>query len=383
MYGDIGGKGSWREQPLTNVAKQYTFKPTVDQSGGRMLFDQSYVEKQRLEMNALFARMTKNGEFQIEAERKWTVDKKTLFGETSSTVLLGETEKRQGLGMLGTGVINDSDMYLPFCLGGTTYRAGTPYAEGPFTSGVFHSTNSGVAWQMERISDFESEDPSVCRSKNYCYYFTPRGLSQGYGMWFSRKPVGGDSWEKPGELTKTYATTYGRYAAAAEVDTVHVCWMDCQNDMKRFNVDGPNIENDDIVYCHRKDSDSGWSKEVNLSKGLLYSYPPSMSVEGNDIVVAWAGIRSAGKHHNEYDQNDIYYVTSKDGGETWTKPLMVTDRAKDGITSGKPQVLLLRGVIHLFYIQGALEESRKISPGLTKLHQGPWPIYYQHRPFPN
>ena len=152
--------------------------------------------------------------------------------------------------------------------------------------------------------------------------------------------------------------------------------------MRRFNVDGSNIENDDIVYCHRKDADSGWSKDVNLSEGLLYSYSPSMSAEGSNIVVAWAGIRSAGKHHNEYEPNDIYYVTSKDGGETWTKPLMVTDRAKDGIVSGKPQVMLLNGVIRLFYIQGILEKPEQLSPGLTRLKQAPWPIYYTQCPFP-
>jgi len=236
---------------------------------------------------------------------------------------------------------------------------------------------------MERISDFEATDPMVCKTKNCYYYFATRGLGEGYGLWFSRNPVEGGPWENPGELTKTYATTYGRYAAVAEDDVIHACWMDCRNDMRRFNVDGPNIENDDIVYRHLKDSDSSWSKESKLAEGLLYSYPPSMSVEGKDIVVAWAGIRSAGKHHNEYDPNDIYYVTSKDGGETWTKPFMVTDRAKEGITSGKPQVMLLNGVVHLFYIQGALEKPKQISPGLTKLQQGPWPIYYQHRPFPN
>jgi hypothetical protein len=211
-----------------------------------------------------------------------------------------------------------------------------------------------------------------------------RGIPrQGYHLWFSRKLVQNSSWEDPGEVTKTYATVYGHYVAVAEDDMIHVCWMDCRHDMKRFNVDGPNIENDDIVYCHRKDSDSRWSKDVNLSEGLLYSYSPSMSVEGNNVVVTWAGIRSAGKHHNEYQPNDIYYATSKDGGETWSEPLMVTDKAKDGVTSGKPQVMLQNGVIHFFYIQGTLEKPEQLSPGLTRLKQAPWPIYYTQRPFPD
>ena len=84
----------------------------------------------------------------------------------------------------------------------------------------------------------------------------------------------------------------------------------------------------------------------------------------------------------ENGPNDIYYVTSKDSGKTWAKPLKITDRANDGIASGEPRVLLFNGVIHLFYIQGK-RESQQLSPGLTKLNQPPWPIYYTQRPFPD
>jgi hypothetical protein len=157
--------------------------------------------------------------------------------------------------------------------------------------------------------------------------------------------------------------------------------MDRRHNEWRFNVDAPNIENDDIVYCHRNDSDDNWSEDVILSKGLLYSYFPSMSVEGSRVVIAWAGIQIAGKSHTFNDPNDIYYATSKDSGNTWTKPLKVTDRTKDGITSGMPQVMLLNGVIHLFYTQGKMN-LQQISPGLTKLNQKPSPIYYTQRPFP-
>jgi hypothetical protein len=181
---------------------------------------------------------------------------------------------------------------------------------------------------MEKISDFGGLDPLVSKTKNYYYYFAARIIPRkGYHLWFSRKPAQGGSWEDLGELTKTYAMSYGRYNAVGEDDTAHICWMDRQHNMRRFNIDGPNIENDDIVYCHRKDSDSGFSKDVTLSKGVLYCYAPSISVEGNNVVIAWSGISSAGKHHTDYDPNDIYYVTSKDGGNTWSTPLKVTDKA--------------------------------------------------------
>lgn len=366
---------SWIESSIT-VPKEYVFWGTVDQINKKLLFQDEHMENQHQVTKILIGTLTDNIGLRDVKEKELVEDKQSFFGETGTNVQLG------GL-YLGAGVINGSDVYLPYYVHGQTRREGIIY-EGPFNSYVFHSTDSGATWQMEQISNFEGYDPLVRNSKNYYYYFAMRGIpSQGYHLWFSRKPVQGRSWEEPEEVTKTYATVYGHYVAVAEDEMIHMCWMDCRHDMKRFNVDGPNIENDDIVYCHRRDADSGWSKDVNLSEGLLYSYSPSMSVDGNNIVVAWAGIRSAGKHHNEYEPNDIYYVTSKDGGETWTKPLMVTDRAKDGIVSGKPQVMLLNGVIHLFYIQGTLAKPEQLSPSLTKLNQAPWPIYYTQRPFPN
>jgi hypothetical protein len=107
-----------------------------------------------------------------------------------------------------------------------------------------------------------------------------------------------------------------------------------------------------------------------------------MSVEGDRIVVAWAGVLTAPDWHNECDANDIYYRTSKDGGKTWATSLKLTDSAKAGITAGRPEVALQNGVIHLFYIEGKLNLKQE-SPGLTTLNQPPWPIYYTQRPFPN
>jgi Neuraminidase (sialidase) len=150
-----------------------------------------------------------------------------------------------------------------------------------------------------------------------------------------------------------------------------------------LNLTGPPVENSDIYYRRCRDADATWSNEVWLSRGLLYCYAPTIAAEGDKVVVAWAGIRNAGKYHSEYGPNDIYYVTSKDGGKTWTPPLKVTDGAKDGATAGMPQVALSNGTIHLVYIQGARRTAQELSPGLTKLGEEPWPLYHQHRPFPD
>ena len=322
-------------------------------------------------MSIFSTSMEKDGKVKREADRKWAIDKQTFFGATGTNTSLDNPT-------FGDGNINDKDIYLPFCLNGRTLTS-RAREDGPFCGGVFHSTDYGVTWQMERISDNEAWDPTIHKTGDYYYYIAIKYPA--YELWYSRKPVDGGAWSASARVIRTFAKELGNYAAVADGPAAHLCWMDCRHDKWRFDLSGPAIENDDIYYCHRKDSDSSWSKEIHLSKGLEYCYAPSISVEGDKVVVAWAGIQMAGKYHTDYDPNDIYYVTSKDEGNTWTKSLKVTDGAKDGMTAGHPQVMLLNGVIHLFYIQGKMDLQQV--GGLTKLNQPPWPIYYTQRPFPN
>jgi hypothetical protein len=218
----------------------------------------------------------------------------------------------------------------------------------------------------------------MCRTKSYYYYFMLKGPRD--GLWFSRKPVTGDSWTAPAVVAEAHSVVKGG-GVIAEGDTVHLCWLDRRHERRRFNLQAPDRENYEVAYCRRRDSDANWSKDVLLSRGMLYSYAPSMAVEGNKIVVAWAGVPTAPDWHVESHANDIYFAASKDSGKTWTKPQRGTDNIKADITTGIPAVALLNGVIHLLYIQGKLNLKREAS-GLTKLNQPPWPIYYQRRTFP-
>jgi len=394
LYGDketkcllMKNNNSWTEASFSGVSTEYLQGyPSIDQFNDTILFGQSCWEEGRITMNVLVSHMANDLKVRDTIERNWSVDKTALFGKDDPNIKLTMPGKRYCVGM-DIGIINGSDLYIPYHVEGQKVTQwGKKYMteNGPASSGVFHSSDSGATWQTERISDIVAEWPSVLRTENFYYYISPRGITPGYELWFSRKPVNGSSWDKQETLSKTFAFGMGGYyAAVGEGDTAHICWMDRRHNKWRFNLEGPTIENDDIAYCHRKDSGSDWSKDVILSKGVLYSYAPSMSVEGNNVVVVWSGIQTAGNVHTEYDPNDIFYVTSKDGGNTWSKPLKVTDGARGGVISGKPQVMLLSGAIHLFYIQGTLENPKQLSPGLTKLNRQPWPIYYTQRPFPN
>jgi hypothetical protein len=375
---------SWTKTQLTGIPRGYLWAyPAIDQASDRVFFEDGYMQNDQLVMNVLVGRMTGNLKVQDAMEKQWIMDKKTLFGQPSSNIRLNDPGKRDWPS-LGVGLINGSDFCIPYRIIGMAGLGGKGIIirNSLFQNGVFHSPDFGMTWQIEKISDFEAWLPSICKTKGYYNYFAIKN-DQG-DLWCSRKAIIGSSWEEPKVITQTFCNSalYWKYVAVADDDTVHVCWLDRRHEKTRFNLEAPDRNNYEVAYCHRKDSDTGWSKDTILSKGLFYSYSPSMSVEGDKIVVAWSGIQASGDWHYQNGPNDIYYVTSKDGGKTWTKPLRVTDGAKDGITSGEPQVMLLNGVIHLFSIQGK-RDRQQLSPGLTKLNQPPWPIYYTQRPFPD
>jgi hypothetical protein len=375
---------SWQEAQLTGVPQGYLWAyPAIDQATtDRVFFEQGYMENDQLVMNVLAGPMSGNITVQNTVEKQWITDKKALFEKAPPNIRLNDPGKRDWPS-LGVGLINGPDFYIPYRLIGEAWLGnGVSIDDSLFHNGVFHSSDSGMTWKIERISAFEAWLPSLCKTKDYYYYLGVNNYQR--NLWYSRKSAGGGSWDIPKVITKTFCNSvlYWKYVVTGEGDTVHLCWLDRRHEKSRFNLEDPYRRNYEVAYCHRNDSDSGWSKDIILSKGLFYSYSPTMSVEGYKIVVAWAGIRRAKDWYNEDNPNDIYYVTSKDGGKTWTEPLKVTDGAKDGITSGKPQVMLLNGNIHLFYIQGKMNLKQE-SPGLTKLNQPPWPIYYTQRPFPD
>ena len=369
-----GERKSWSKQELSVGSRNISADPLVDEDGERLLLKRNYAENDRIRFELLCIRLAEGAQMTLDNEVKWTTDKQSFLGSVPENVRL-----HSGSVHLGDGLANNPEIYIPFSIDAETV-AGKLFYRSHFNNGVFRSADSGKTWQLETISNFQGGAPTICRTKDYLYYFALRYPLPQYGLWFSRRSLEGDSWDAPEMITKTFGHDYGNYVAAATDDAVHVCWLDGRHEKTKLSID-PYEKNYEVAYCRRKDSDSGWSKEILLSKGLLFAYWPTMSVEGDKIVIAWAGIKTAKGSHGEYAPNDIYYAMSKDGGKSWTNPFKLTDGAKDGIVSGRPQVVLLNGVIHLVYVQGKMNLKQE-SPGLRKLNQSPWPIYYQQRPFP-
>lgn len=377
--------GDWRRVVLNGVPeKGYLIGlPGLDRGSNGVFYSGGIMEHDQLVMSVLLGNMNTT-RVQIVTETRWTIGKPVLFGPTGPSVRLNNPG-RQRWPYLGAGVMRGSDLLLPYCLSAISVTTHTE--EGPFNNGIFHSVDAGKTWRMERISTNQAFHPAAVRSAGYYQYFVASLAAKrgaGFELVSSRKAVEGGTWT-PAKAITSHLCIKGldpAYSVVSDGQTTHLCWLDRRNEKRRLNPMNPQRENYEIAYSCRKDSDADWQKGVIVSKGVFYSYTPSISVESNRIVVVWSGSDNDEDLHGEHSPNDVFYATSKDGGNTWMQPVKVTNSATNGITSGRPQVMLLNGTIHLFYIQGQ-RQTEEISPGLTKLNQPPWPIIYQWRDFPN
>jgi hypothetical protein len=372
MIRNNDSSNSWVQIPISDVPGDSAFYcPAFDETNDRIMFERGYIESNQLYMGAVFIHMTANVRAQVESERKWTRDQESLLGETDPNVTLNDPailarlpKVNRDYPCFGKGTLTKSEACIPFSLRTKKCTPPNTLSDGPYWSGLFHTADFGESWSFEKVAEWDGGEPEICRTKSYCYYF---GMA-GRGIWFSRKPVDG-LWSEPKFLTETFAGSRGG-GAVVENDTVHFCWLDRRHEKWRLSIDDMYVGNYEVFYRQRKDSDPAWRKDVIVSKGMLFSHWPSMSVEGEKIVIAWVGAI------NNNDAHDVFYATSKDGGETWARPLKVTDHAKDGITSERTQVALQNGIIHLFYVQGQWDRHEQV------WNQGSWPVYYQQRPFP-
>ena len=249
---------SWTQLPISDVPGDCAFySPALDQTNDRIMFERGYAESNQLQLGVIFLRVPINGRIQIEAERKWIVNKTNVSGMNSQDVSFSEWLGRHGWLKLGSGVINGSESYFPSSVEGFTHDTnGVAKARGPYWTGVFHSTDLGKTWQMEQVSDSDCFDLSVCRTATYYYFFANRavGKNRGGGLWFSRKSAESSTWDAAKAVTKT--VPFGvdeRYSAVANGDTIHVCWLDNRHEIKYWlSLARSGRGNYEVAYCRQK-----------------------------------------------------------------------------------------------------------------------------------
>jgi hypothetical protein len=128
-------------------------------------------------------------------------------------------------------------------------------------------------------------------------------------------------WEPDTRLTNSADTSRTSYTMqrciAACGDTVHLTWSDKQGpstDVKGVNKFG-------IFYMRSFDGGLTWENARRLTASPGISFSSSMSVSGSLIHIAWRDDRDGNQ--------EIYYIRSTDGGETWgTETRLTSDPAR-------------------------------------------------------
>jgi len=148
----------------------------------------------------------------------------------------------------------------------------------------------------------------------------------------------------------------GAFLAEAADRTLHLCWMDMhlKQGLGFFIYGDWDIgRKDNQVYYHNyRENDGKWSKGIKLSGSLSYCEHPSMSVEGDRIVVVWHNLgekRGITKRPSPYTSAAIYYAISKNAGRTWSSPMKIEHSEDSAGSLPCPQVILHQKVIHVFY----------------------------------
>ncbi len=120
---------------------------------------------------------------------------------------------------------------------------------------------------------------------------------------------------------------------AAYGSAIHVAWEDL-----RLLAQGRPPE---VFYARSTDNGTTWSEEIMLSDDdLLRSGTPRIAVDRENVFVIWVDSRGASAF-------ELNYVTSSDGGETWSENRPFTPN--DGFDSENPQAAISGDKVHVVW----------------------------------
>ena len=277
-------------------------------------------------------------------------------------------------GWLGGSLILGSKVFVAYSVGcNSVYGSNmVVLSTGPNQAGLLCGNGDGSSWTKLKLLDFDTSWHDVFATSENLYFVAGRGRGLEKNLLPGLRSVRLPRSTKAQPITEIVAVHFypdsGNYSAVTEGDSIHLAWLDSRHErdhpIRSMLTGTPSLEHNwELFYRSRKDSAAVWTKEILLSKGLDFTFDPDMAAEGENIVVVWAGYaRDERRAVPSLHPSDIYYTVSLDGGKTWKPAARVTDHAKSGVVSARPQVILYKGVIHLFYESGNYNYQRRLFP---------------------
>jgi hypothetical protein len=152
--------------------------------------------------------------------------------------------------------------------------------------------------------------PKIIRGDDgnlYVIWSDTRG--EGENIYFSRSEDGGRTWLSPNVRISDVPTGLYDYPATLAIDESEVLYTTWTMWNRIYRADTH------ILFAKSSDRGDTWTPDVQVDDSTKSSKgPPAVCVGASDrIYVVWDDWRP-------YDDSDIYFARSTDGGETWTNP---------------------------------------------------------------
>jgi len=125
-----------------------------------------------------------------------------------------------------------------------------------------------------------------------------------WDIYFRQSADGGDTWKAIKQLTSN-AGDSREPAIAVSGSNIYMVWSD----------------SGDICFKRSIDRGATWSGDVWLTYGAVDTYEPAIAVNGSNIYVVWSDQKS--------EKRSIYFKRSVDSGISWTASKQVSNTATD------------------------------------------------------
>lgn len=174
-------------------------------------------------------------------------------------------------------------------------------------------------------------DNSWCVAANGSYvhvvwYDTRDGNPE---IYYKRSTDAGLSWGPDTRLTNNSADSY-KANIAVSGSLVHVVWYDARN------------TGYEVYYKRSSDNGQNWSSDTRLTNTPAGSSDVAVSASGLLVHVVW-------EEHITFDNREIYYLNSTDGGLTWGPLTRLTNALGD---SQNPSVTSSGQDVHVIWDDG-------------------------------
>ena len=172
------------------------------------------------------------------------------------------------------------------------------------------STDGGTTWQPPKRltwSSGDSENPAIAIDSSGNIHVVWEDDTHGnYEIYYKRSTDGGSTWNTQ-RLTWNYGNSVDPAIAIDSSGNIHVVWA---NDQLFYDYE--------IYYKRSKDGGTTWQPPRRLTWNSYDTYDPAIAIDSSgNIHVVW-------EYYTSYNNYEIYYKMSTDGGSIWQPTKRIT-----------------------------------------------------------